>query len=302
MRSGTIRWLSALPAATIAHLYRKAGAEQWALSHDEFMEAVEASVRRAHAGSVPAPRELDRYLAGLHATDLALATACALGREAAWDHFVLTHRPVLYRAADALNPSGSAREIADSLYADLYGLQEAGGTRRSLFRYFHGRSTLATWLRSVLAQRFVDSLRAQRRTEPLPDDEGGMRPAGAVSSDPDRDQLVPLVQQALAAAIAALAVKDRLRLRSYYVSELTLAQIGRITAEHEATVSRQLARTRRSLRDEMERHLQNEARLSRAQVTRALELAMDDPGSMSLQRIFADDRKNSPRDRSREEH
>jgi RNA polymerase sigma-70 factor (ECF subfamily) len=295
--------LSALPAATIADLYRKAGAEQWALSRDEFMEAVEASVRRTHAGSVPAQRELDRYLAGLHVSDLALATACALGRETAWDHFVLTHRPVLYRAADALNPSGSAREIADSLYADLYGLREADGTRRSLFRYFHGRSTLATWLRSVLAQRFVDSLRVHRRTEPLPDDDEVVRPgAVSVSGDPDRDQLVPLVQQALAAAIATLPVKDRLRLRSYYVSELTLAQIGRISGEHEATVSRQLARTRRSLRDAMERHLRDELRLSEAQASRALELAMEDPGGMSLQRIFADERKESPRNRSREEH
>ena len=294
--------MSALPAATIADLYRKAGAEQWALSRDEFMEAVEASVRRTHAGSVPAQGELDRYLAALHVADLALATACALGRETAWDHFVLTHRPVLYRSADALDPSGSAREIADSLYADLYGLREAGGTRQSLFRYFHGRSTLATWLRSVLAQRFVDSLRVQRRTETLPDDDEAVRPALAISSDPDRERLVPLVQQALAAAIATLPVTDRLRLRSYYVSELTLAQIGRITGEHEATVSRQLARTRRSLRDEMERHLQDDSRLSRAQATRALELAMDDPGSMSLQRIFADDRKNSPRNRSTEEH
>ena len=297
-------WLSALPAATIADLYRKAGAEQWALSRDEFIEAVEASVRSRHAGSVPARRELDRYLGGLHMSDLALATACALGRETAWDHFVLTHRPVLYRAADALSPSGRAREIADSLYADLYGLREADGTRRSLFRYFHGRSSLATWLRSVLAQRFVDALRLQRRTEPLPDHDEVVRPGGtvSVSSDPDRDQLVPLVQQALAAAIATLPVKDRLRLRSYYVSELTLAQIGRITGEHEATVSRQLARTRRSLRDGMERHLRNESRLSEAQVSRAVELAMEDPGSMSLQRIFADERKDSPRNRSREEH
>ena len=178
--------MSALSAATIADVYRKAGAQQWSLSREEFTEAVEVSVRRAHAGSVPAQRDLDRYLAALHLSDLALATACALGREAAWDHFVLTHRPVLYRAADALSPSGSAREIADSLYADLFGLQEAEGTRRSLFRYFHGRSTLATWLRSVLAQRFVDSLRAHRRTEPLPDDEAATRGAGTASSDPDR--------------------------------------------------------------------------------------------------------------------
>ena len=42
---------------------------------------------------------------------------------------------------------------------------------RSLFRYFHGRSSLTTWLRAVLAQRYVDRLRTIRRTEALPDEE-----------------------------------------------------------------------------------------------------------------------------------
>jgi DNA-directed RNA polymerase specialized sigma24 family protein len=41
------------------------------------------------------------------------------------------------------------------LYADLYS--------KSLFRYFQGRSSLATWLRAVLSQRYVDRIRANRR-------------------------------------------------------------------------------------------------------------------------------------------
>ena len=73
---------------------------------------------------------------------------------------MLEYRPVLYRAADALDRSGGAREVADSLYAELYGIKDAPGERRSLFHYFQGRSSLATWLRAVLAQRYVDRLRA----------------------------------------------------------------------------------------------------------------------------------------------
>ena len=89
------------------------------------------------------------------------------------------HRPGLYRAADAIAPGGNGRELADSLYADLFGLQSQGGERRSLFRYFHGRSSLATWLRAVLAQRHVDGIRTGRRFEPLAETEGD---AGATSS------------------------------------------------------------------------------------------------------------------------
>ena len=293
-----LREVTRLPSSTVETLFTKSGAGRWGLSRAEFESALATSAGRAFADGDPGRRDLDRYLGVLHVADLALATACALGREAAWDHFVLTHRPVLYRAADALNPSGAARELADSLYADLYGLADAGGERKSLFRYFHGRSSLSTWLRSVLSQRYVDSLRAQRRIEPLEDDE---RAVVSATPDPDRDQFVPLVERALRAAIDRLPVKDRLRLRSYYVSQLTLAEIGRITGEHEATVSRQLARTRRRLRDDVERHLRDEARLSPAQATRALELAVEDPGDLSLPRMFGADRKDLAQDRSRKE-
>lgn len=278
--------------------FEKAGAARWALTREEFGDALLASVRKSFPDGDPDRPEIHRYLSALHVADLALATACALGRERAWEHFILTHRPVLYRAADALNPSGGAREIADSLYADLYGLDDHTGARRTLFRYFHGRSSLATWLRAVLVQRYVDSLRVQRRAEPLEEDERAITKSVA---DPDRDHLVPLVERAVRAAIDALPAKDRLRLRSYYVSQLTLAEIGRITAEHEATVSRQLARTRRALRDEVQRHLREAAQLSEAQVHRALELAIEDPGALSLQRMFGAGRKNWAQDRSRKE-
>ena len=253
---------------------------------------MDVSITRAFAGSEPSRREVERYARGLHVQDLALACACALGRESAWEHFVLEHRPVLYRTADALDPGGGARELADGLYADLYGLAGDGGDRRSLFRYFHGRSSLATWLRAVLAQRHVDALRLRRRTEPLPDDDRSLAGSAAPPDDPDRARLVRHVQDGLQAGIDRLAPKDRLRLRSYYVMQLTLAQIGRITGEHEATVSRHLSRTRRALHDDIERHLREQERLTEDQVARALELALEDPGTLDLQQVF--DRKEPP--------
>jgi RNA polymerase sigma-70 factor (ECF subfamily) len=295
------RLVVSLDRALLDRLFQKADAGRWSLSIEEFAMSIEASVHRAFASAQPTPRDLERYLDGLHLTDLALATACALGRDAAWDHFVLEHRSVLYRAADALDATGAAREIADSMYADLYGLAESRSERRSLFRYFHGRSTLATWLRAVLAQRHVDALRSRRRIEPLPDEEHAMPAAAGPEVDPDRPVLIRLIMEALQTVMDQLPAKDRLRLRSYYAAELTLAQIGRITGEHEATVSRNLARTRRSLRAAVERHLRQEARVTDAQIARAWELALEDPGGLDLQHVLdsSPDRKESPGDRSK---
>ncbi len=238
-----------------------------------------------------------------HEADLELARQCASGDERAWERFVLEYRPILYRAADALDHSGSAREIADALYAELYGLKERDGERQSLFRYFHGRSSLATWLRAVLAQRFVDRQRAQRRLEPLPELDGDAQDAGRAivpTPDPDRTRLLALARDAVRQAIARLGDRDRLRLGCYYVQQLTLAQTGRVLKEHEATASRQLARTRDAIRRDAERLLSAESGLSAAEVARCLALAADDPGTLDLAQALGagGERKKSELDRS----
>jgi RNA polymerase sigma-70 factor (ECF subfamily) len=286
-----------LDPSTIDRAFHASGGDRWALPRDVFAEAVRASVARAFAGREPARREIDHYVSSLHVEDLALACACAIGRETAWEYFVREHRPGLYRAADAIDPAGGVREIADSLYAELYGIRGAD-ERRSLFAYFLGRSSLATWLRAVLVQRHVDALRSRRRLEPLTEAEAAI-PAAGQPADPDRTRLVGLVESALRLAIDHLSARDRLRLRSYYAVGLTLAETGRITGEHEATVSRNLSRTRRSLRESVERHLRSESGLNRDQIARAFELALEDPGAMDLGRLIAADSKESPSDRSR---
>src|SRR5947208_3010989 len=245
-----------LDDAQVERLYRQANAGRWHVPVVLFADALDASVDRALGAKAPTKRELDRGLASLHLEDLALACACAAGDEAAWEHFIREQRPRLYRAADALAPGGRARELADSLYGDLYGLDDRGKGRRSLFRYFHGRSSLATWLRAVLAQRHVDRLRAERRLEPLPEEESTAAIASpSTAPDPDRSRYLTAIRRALGQAVARLEPRDRLRLGCYYAQELTLAETGRLLLEHEATVSRHLARTRRAIREDVQRQL-----------------------------------------------
>jgi RNA polymerase sigma factor (sigma-70 family) len=218
-----------------------------------------------------------------HAADLDLARRCAAGDPAAWETFVRDYRPILYRAADAVDPGGGARELADSLYAELYGLKDAGGERQSLFRYFSGKSSLATWLRAVLAQRYVDRLRAQRRLEPLPPEDCA---ATSAPADPRRARHLRLVLEALGRAVGRLGVKDRLRLAYYYAQELTLAETGRLLGEHEATVSRQLTRTRRAIRDGVERELRHEHGLTDAQIDECVASVAEDPGPLDLRPLL----------------
>jgi Sigma-70, region 4 len=100
--------------------------------------------------------------------------------------------------------------------------------------------------------------------------------------------------------VTTLNPKDRLRLGCYYAQGLTLAETGRILREHEATVSRHLARTRQAIRREVERRLRDEAGLSDAQISECFAAVSEDAGSIDLDRMLASaDRKEPAPDRSR---
>jgi RNA polymerase sigma-70 factor len=278
-------WLN---PATVERLYEAAGAGRWSLAPEAFAAAVERSVRKYFGDTSPDARAIERYVGSLHVADMAIACACAEGSEAAWDHVVAEFRPVLYRAADALDPSGGAREAADSIYGELFGLTLRDGVRRSHFDYYHGRSSLGTWLRAVLSQRFIDRVRSTRRTEPLPEDDAP--PHAMAAAPPPADgrwaRAVELVRRALVGAVAALAPRDRLRLSCYYAQSMTLAQIGRVLHEHEATVSRHLTRTRRQLGEAVERHLREREQLSDPQIAECLATVVADTGTLDLTELL----------------
>ena len=229
-------------------------------------------------------KDAGRLHVSAYSADLELARLCAEGDEPAWERFVREYRPLLYRAADALDRTQGARELADSLYADLYGIAKSGGERHSLFRYYQGRSSLATWLRAVLAQRYVDRVRAQKKSEPLPSDAAA--PLHRDEADPDHPRYVALVRDGLRRGVARMMARDRLRLACYYVQGLTLAETGRVLSESEATVSRQLARSRRELRRDVEMTLREDAGLSDDQIVVCLSSVADDPGQLDLKQVI----------------
>lgn len=279
----------------VARLYSRARADRWSVPVSVFAAALETSA----AGRATGAGDVERYVSALHLEDLALACACSIGNDDAWEHFIRELRPQLYRAADALDPSGGARELADALYAELYGLEARDGERRSLLRYFHGRSSLATWLRAVLAQRHVDRARAGRRFAPLGDEDATVQYASP-PTDPDRGRFQRLMREALAHALARLPARDRLRLGCYYAQDLTLAQTGRVLGEHEATVSRQLSRARRVIREVVEQYLQTEGGLGPEDVARCFASTTEDAGALDLGRILdeAGERKIAEGERS----
>jgi len=295
-------------SAVVARCWQKvAPPADWSLTREQFQRTLERSAAHRFPGALPDDRIVAGYLDGLNLSELALACACSAGDNAAWEFFIAHYRPKLYRAARAIvAKSGAARsatdevaarDLADSLYGELYGLRESpDGSRRSLFTYFHGRSKLSTWLHAILAQRQIDQIRRTQKIDSIDDDtsDGGLRSVDTLESktpppDPERNSYLAMLQACLTAALADLVPRDRLRLAYYYVEELTLAQIGKLLGEHEATVSRKLDRTRAELLRCVEEALRIEKKLSEAQLRQCFEYAREEWPFDLTRALSADD-------------
>ena len=120
--------------------------------------------------SVAAVEEIgaQRFLASLRLEELVLARACAAGNDAAWEVFLTLYRTTLYETAyKVAREESAARALADSLYAELYGVNDRGEARPSKLLSYHGRGSLQGWLRMVVAQEYVNHYRRTRRETSL---------------------------------------------------------------------------------------------------------------------------------------
>ncbi|MGA3129158.1 MAG: sigma factor-like helix-turn-helix DNA-binding protein [Terracidiphilus sp.] len=238
-----------LPAALIEQLWKQAEAESCALSPEDFtgiLQSVGARVNYGLPSGVPADlRQKESFLRSLHLSELALAHACALGRESAWQRFLALYRaPLVQTAVRITNSVSFGEELTDTLYAELYGLRERNGERQSPLASFSGRGSLLSWLRATLVQRHRDHWRRTHRETPI---DGVDCPAPALQIPGE----LTVLTGAIAQILAKLAAEDRFLLAAYYIDRQTLQQIGRTLDVHEATISRRLKRLASDVRDKL---------------------------------------------------
>ena len=107
----------------------------------------------------------------------------------------------------------------------------------------------------------MDEYRYLIRHEQLSEDLPQPAEEKAVSA-PDEEKYAHLLGEAVSVTLRELSPEDKLILSYYYVQLLTLKQIGRITGQHEATVSRHLDGLRKKMRKKIEGFLRKVKKLS----------------------------------------
>lgn len=249
-------------------LFQKSGGDRYGLNQNDFEIILEAVA----AKYVPDanPKQKMEFCRELKLEELALARACAAGHNEAWQAFLIRFREKLYDIARGITKEdSSARDLADSLYADLYGTSERDGRRVSRLNFYMGRGSLEGWLRTVLAQEFVNRYRKTKRLVSLEEQEEEGVQFSAESTTPT-GPLDGRLNAALDEALGALSGENRLVLASYFLDDRTLTEIGRMIGVHESTISRRLEKLLKLLKKQVLSGLVSRG-MNRGQAEEALE-------------------------------
>jgi RNA polymerase sigma-70 factor (ECF subfamily) len=246
-----------LDRALATELWRSCDAAGWGLTRDEFdqilLDAATAQNFGLPEAALATPKQQKTFFHGLCVADLALARACARGNERAWEYFIAVYRQPLTRAAIAITGSETlGRDLAEQLYAELYGLNVREGQRRCPLLSYRGRGSLMGWLRTTLAQRHVDHYRRTRREEPI--EEFDAPAPDPPPRTPPRE--LSLLERAIEQTVSARIAEERYLLAAYYLDGQTLLEMACVLGVHEATVSRRLHRAEKEIRKQILKHLQ----------------------------------------------
>jgi RNA polymerase sigma-70 factor (ECF subfamily) len=258
----------------VGELFERSGAARYGMARAE-LERVLAAIATKYVPADAGPQPTRELLAGLRIEELVLARACAAGSEVAWQEFLTRFREKLFVAALGITKDdATARELADSLYADLYGTSTREGRRVCKLEFYTGRGSLEGWLRTVLAQEFVNRYRTQRRLVSLDEkDEAGVQfAAPPVENVAAVD---PRVEAATDEALAELSAEGRFILAAYFLDGRTLAEVARMLRVHESTISRKVEKITTALRKRIRSGL-TERGMSKRQADEALDADVRD--------------------------
>src|SRR5437764_15133815 len=258
---------------SVAELYAKSKAAEFGLAPEQFAAILdEVAAKGAPAAS---QKQKEDFCARLYVEDLVLTRMCAAGNERAWEVFMLRFREKLYDVARQITREDSAgRELADSVYADLYGTRTREGERVCKLNSYSGRGSLEGWLRTVLAQEYVNTYRKQRRLVSLDEEsEEGVQFSAAVNEPAIIAD--PKLEAAVDDVLRALSAEDRFVLASCFLDQRTLAQIARALSVHESTISRKIEKLTKNIRKQVLKNLLGRG-MSRRQAEEALSVDIRD--------------------------
>lgn len=237
------------------------------------LEVTEAAFGRSlarAAAAAAAGRERRAALEELAIEDVYLACACGGGAVGAAVAFETRFGKVIRRAVARVLATYDERDDAEQRVRQHLLVGDAGAPP-AIDKYL-GYGPLESWV-SVVAIRVAISLgRAESSERRL----RGKAIAEATGIDPERliirEEVRLELETAVKDALAALSDRERLILRLFLVSGMTLDAISRSMGVSRQAVSRSLARSREGLLEDVNRSLKERLKVSRGDLTSIIRL------------------------------
>jgi RNA polymerase sigma-70 factor (ECF subfamily) len=223
------------------------------------------------------------FIDSLHTCDVYLAVACAQHNAAAWSRFMRLYQKYLKDIANSVSPSSDAAgELADSVLVELFLPDRSGHSR---IASYHGRSSLATWLRVIVCNR-ASNERARKDNSLERIDS---MPAVAVTAGVRNIEAVlralryeDMIEDSLRKSCNCLTDRERLLLLLRYDEELQVSQIARLLGVCPSTVTRQLERVQGKLRENVVSTLASQHNLQQDAIEECLIDLLDNPSHSIL--------------------
>ena len=223
------------------------------------------------------------FVDSLHICDVYLAAACAQHSPAAWSRFMRLYQKYLNDIALPVSPSSdAAHELADSVLVEMFLPDRSGHSR---IASYHGRSSLATWLRVIVCHRASNERERKdnslERIESMPAVAvtQGVRNMEAVLRSLRYDEMI---EDSLRKSCNCLTDRERLLLLLRYDEELQVSQIARLLGVCPSTVTRQLERVQGKLRENVVSTLAAKHNLQQAAIEECLTDLLDNPSHSIL--------------------
>ncbi|HEY7543522.1 MAG TPA: sigma-70 family RNA polymerase sigma factor [Blastocatellia bacterium] len=236
------------------------------------------SIIRKYLGDSPGDLEAVRFLGKTHTSDLCLTTACAQGSESAWEQFVRIYRGFVLRLANHACPNETAaRELASNLISDLFAPDRSNRPR---IASYDGQSSLATWLRVIVAHHAADERELKwnsvERLDNIPDiaDTASVERMNA-SARASKYRL--MILDALRGASDTLTTRERYILVMIYGESLQAKEVARLLGVDPSRVSRQLRQIHRKVHQEAVAILAGKHRLCEEAIKECLADIVENP-------------------------
>lgn len=247
---------------TVAEAYARGRAAYPKLSLSE--SAFRRFLGRVLAGRTPSAIEK------LNGAELFFACACAEQIDGAAKLFEERFVPIIRRAVARVLSEPAERE--EAVQRTRQHLLVSDRERPPNIAKFRGEGPLASWV-AVASIRLAVSMGRSATSERRLRTKAANEIAGA---DPEillmKGQIRRELEAAVAAALQRLDDRERLLLRLYLVSGMTVAAIGRSLGLSQSTVSRHIAGARDRLLDDVRRTLGERLRLPREEMSSLVRL------------------------------